>query len=64
MDKGKAKCVGCTDKNGYDFNKDVWPELRKKAEDMGCQGNANSGSVKAFNVVAVFLVVVGVFSVL
>jgi hypothetical protein len=65
MSKSKAKCVGCTDKGGYDFNKDVWPELRKEAEDMGCNGNANTGGgVKTFNMVAVFFVVAGMVSVL
>ena len=59
MEKSKSKCVGCTDKNGYDFNKDVWPGLRKEAEGMGC--NANSSSANTFNLATVFLVVVATY---
>tara|TARA_Y100000361_G_C11141158_1_gene335163 strand:- start:1031 stop:1420 length:390 start_codon:yes stop_codon:yes gene_type:complete len=35
------ECGGCTNKKGYDFDKDVEPEYKKIAENMGC----NRGSV-------------------
>lgn len=34
------ECGDCTDKYGYDFNKEYGPTYKKLAEDMGC----NSGS--------------------
>ena len=30
------ECGGCTNKYGYDFNKDSGPKYKKLAEDMGC----------------------------
>ena len=30
------QCGGCTDKNGYDFDKNDAPEIKKEAEAMGC----------------------------
>jgi len=30
------ECGGCTNKYGYDFDKEYGPEYKKLAEDMGC----------------------------
>lgn len=30
------ECGGCTNKYGYNFDKDVGPKYKKLAEDMGC----------------------------
>ena len=35
-----SKCGGCTNKNGYDFDKDVGPTIKAEAESMGCSGAA------------------------
>ena len=35
-----SKCGGCTNKNGYDFDKDVAPTIKAQAEGMGCSGAA------------------------
>jgi hypothetical protein len=39
---GKSKCSGCTDKNGYNFDKDVLPKLQKEAKAIGCTSDSSS----------------------
>ena len=35
-----SKCGGCSNKNGYDWDKDVGPTIKAQAEGMGCSGAA------------------------
>ena len=37
----KKSCSGCKNKDGFDFDKDVAPDIKKQAEEMGCsEGSA------------------------
>ena len=42
-------CGGCSNKDGYDFDKTVAPVVKKQAESMGCSGaGANTVAASAF----------------
>ena len=40
----KNKCSGCTDKDGYNFDKDILPKLQKEAKAIGCKTGSSSRS--------------------
>ena len=50
-----SKCGGCTNKNGYDFDKDVGPTIKAQAESMGCSGAAAMAPGALVAVVAVVI---------
>ena len=58
----KNKCRGCTDKNGYNFDKNVLPDLEKEAEAIGC--TAGSSKSANFNFALIFISFFGICFVL
>lgn len=53
------ECGGCSNKYGYDFDKDVAPKYKKLAEDMGCN---KADNVKPLISLLIFCLFIGTFS--
>jgi hypothetical protein len=48
------ECGDCTDKYGYDFNKDYAPTYKKLAENMGC----SSGTIIQPTIILLFICII------
>lgn len=56
----KKTCRGCTNKEGYNFDKDVLPKLQKEAEAIGCTASSG-GTIYRFNVALALLGLVSTY---